>query len=145
MGDPGGHGQAAAEAAAQAARQHAYAPYSNYAVGCAIVANGVMYTGANIENASYGLTICAERVALAHAVMAGVRTLDLVVVTSASQPPAPPCGMCRQSLIEFCADPAKLRIVLLNDRGQRQETSLAALLPMAFTRSQLDGDSSASR
>lgn len=122
---------------ARDARRHAYAPYSAYPVGCTVRAGNTVYSGANIENASYGLTICAERAALVQAVLAGVRELDVVAVATASSPPASPCGMCLQSLIEFCSDPAAMRVILTNDEGERRDLTLAELLPHAFTPRQL--------
>ncbi len=117
-------------AAACEARKNAHAPYSNYAVGAALRSvNGQVFTGCNVENASYGLTICAERVAVASAVAAGLRGFThLAVVTSGG---AAPCGACRQALAEFCDD---LPIALVNadDVQQVIETSLSALLPMRF-------------
>lgn len=111
-------------------RARAYAPYSGYRVGAALRAgSGAVYTGANVENASFGLTVCAERVAFAQAVVAGERALDTVVVATQSSPPAAPCGACRQVLREL--GPA-LRVVLVNDRGERRELSLAELLPEGF-------------
>ncbi|GAB4564433.1 MAG: hypothetical protein Tsb0020_14630 [Haliangiales bacterium] len=123
--------------AANAARERAYAPYSEYQVGCVLVADGRHYRGANIENASYGLCLCAERTALAAAVMDGVRHLDVVVVTTSSQPPAPPCGMCLQALMEFSRDPNATQVILANQRGQRRVLTLAALLPHSFSQREL--------
>ncbi|ACY18566.1 cytidine deaminase [Haliangium ochraceum] len=124
-------------ARAQQARTRAYAPYSNFQVGCVLRAGGHVYEGANIENASYGLCLCAERTALAAAVYAGERALELVVVSSDCSPPATPCGMCRQALSEFCSAPETLRVVLVNARGDREEYTLADLLPHGFERGQL--------
>ncbi len=123
--------------AANAARERAYAPYSEYQVGCVLVADGHRYRGANIENASYGLCLCAERTALAAAVMDGVRHIDVVVVTTSSQPPAPPCGMCLQALVEFSRDPNATQVILANQRGQRRVLTLAALLPHSFSQREL--------
>jgi cytidine deaminase len=124
---------------AREARDRAYAPYSTYPVGCALRAGDAVFSGANVENASYGLTICAERTALVQAVLAGERELDEVAVITSSSPPASPCGMCLQSLVEFCTDPAAVRVILANDRGERRDLTLAELLPHAFTPRQLRG------
>jgi cytidine deaminase len=124
-------------ARARAARSRAYAPYSSFQVGCALHADGHVYEGANMENASYGLCLCAERSALARAVFAGARRIDAVAVSSESSPPATPCGMCLQSLLEFCEDPGKLRVFLVNERGERRDFALADLLPHGFTKHQL--------
>lgn len=124
-------------AAALAARGRAYAPYSGYQVGCALSAGGQMFVGANVENASYGLALCAERTAVARAVVDGQRELDTVVVATQSSPPAAPCGMCRQTLIEFSTRPDAVRVILVNPQGERSETTLAALLPHGFDKTQL--------
>ncbi len=119
--------------AALAARDRAYAPYSHYQVGCAVSAGGRIYQGANIENASYGLTLCAERAAVSMAVLDGHRHIDAVALATQSSPPAAPCGMCLQTLAEFAADPAALPVIAVNDRGERQRLTLAQLLPHGFT------------
>ena len=119
-------------AAARAVRQRAYAPYSTYLVGCAISAGGQIYLGANVENASYGLSICAERVACATAAIDGVRAIDMVAVMTATSPPAAPCGMCLQTLREFCVDPDQLIVVVGNALGEIREFTLSQLIPQAF-------------
>jgi cytidine deaminase len=116
-------------AAARRAQQQAYAPYSKYQVGAALeTEDGQIYTGCNVENASYGLTICAERVAVATAVAAGARRFRRIAIVVGSEPPAPPCGACRQVLSEFAPD--------LDGESAGPETtlswSLRALLPQAF-------------
>ncbi len=118
--------------AAIAVRKRAYAPYSKFRVGAAVGAGGRVYSGCNVENASYGLTICAERAAVASAVAAGARRLEAVAVASGTVPPTPPCGMCLQTLAEFGGP--ELPVLLIGARGAREETTLGALLPHAFTK-----------
>ena len=118
--------------AAVAARKLAYAPYSRFRVGAAVRAVGRIYPGCNVENASYGLTLCAERSAVARAVAAGARRIEAVAVASGTLPPTPPCGMCLQTLAEFAGP--DLPVLLLGARGSREETTLGALLPHAFGR-----------
>lgn len=121
-------------AAAQAARQHAYAPYSRFAVGAAVrTRDGRIFTGANVENASYGLSVCAERSAVLAAVLAGARELVAVAVCSALMPPAAPCGMCRQTLAEFAADCEVLLCGPAEGNGTVVRTWLHELLPRAFS------------
>jgi cytidine deaminase len=114
------------------AQGHAYAPYSRFHVGAAVLAGGQVYTGANVENASYGLAVCAERAAVVRAVLDGTRTLEAIAVASAIAPPAAPCGMCLQTLAEFSPDPGQLRVILGNARGDRRRYTLADLLPHGF-------------
>lgn len=123
--------------AARAARERAYAPYSRYLVGAALYAGSQIYTGGNVENASYGLSICAERMACSTAALAGARNVEMLAVMTSSSPPVAPCGMCLQTLREFCDDPAALVIILVNTRGEESHATLAELSPMAFHRSQL--------
>jgi cytidine deaminase len=117
-------------AAARAARRRAYAPYSSFKVGAALAAGGRIFVGCNVENASFGLTVCAERTAVGAMVTAGVRRLDTVVVASGTTPPTPPCGMCLQTLAEFGGP--DLRVLLAGAGGAVVETTLGALLPQAF-------------
>lgn len=118
-------------AAATEARQHAYAPYSRFAVGAALLAaDDTVYTGCNIENASYGLTCCAERTALYKALSEGAKSFQAIAIVGGMQDEAPcsdcpPCGICRQALAEFCSDDL---IVMLSN----SDTTLGALLPHAF-------------
>lgn len=114
--------------AARKARQKAYAPYSNFAVGAALrTRSGRVFTGCNIENASYGLTICAERVAVAKAISEGERDFEAIAVVSPGG--ATPCGACRQVLAEFNPD---LRIIVADPEGNIRRFRLSELLPEAF-------------
>ena len=118
------------------ARERAWAPYSKFRVGAALrTADGRVFTGANVENASYGLSICAERTAVATAVAAGAREIVEIAIAAPVTPPAAPCGMCRQTLAEFSRE---LPITLVNDLGERISTSLEELLPRAFRGDDLD-------
>ena len=120
--------------AAREAAQQAYCPYSNYPVGAALLTeDGQMYTGCNVENASSGLTLCAERVAIAKAVSDGHRAFDaLAVVGGSSKRPASPCGACRQTLAEFATADTPVFIAPLRKGARAVSTTLGALLPMAF-------------
>lgn len=123
------------------ARTRAYAPYSCYKVGAAVLAGGEVFAGANCENASYGASVCAERHAIAAAVFEGHRAIDAIAVATESSPPASLCGICRQVLREFSGpDPSRVRVVLVNPAGERKETTLGALLPDSFGPDHLDGD-----
>lgn len=113
------------------ARERAYVPFSGFAVGAAVLAaDGRVFTGCNVENRSYGLTICAERVAVATAVAAGARRFEAVAVIAGSSPPAAPCGLCRETLAEFAGP--ELRIHLANPDGERRDTTLGELFPDPF-------------
>lgn len=117
-------------AAALAAREHAHAPYSHFSVGAAIEDSaGRIHTGCNIENATYGLTLCAERVAVFKAMSEGVREFRHVAVAADTDLLTPPCGACRQILWEFCGD---IEITLLNPRGKSETLRLKELFPRAF-------------
>ena len=114
-------------AAAWQVREHAYAPYSNFAVGAALLAaDGRIFTGCNVENISYGLTNCAERVAIGTAVAAGARKFVALAVVADTEVPVSPCGACRQVLAEF-----GVSRVILSNRRERLEFSLEELLPRA--------------
>jgi cytidine deaminase len=117
-------------AAALAARERTYAPYSGYKVGAALlVESGRIYTGCNVENVSYGATICAERVATVKAVSEGECQFKMLAIVTDSVVPASPCGICRQFLSEFCPD---LQLVMANIQGKIVESTLAHYLPDAF-------------
>lgn len=117
--------------AAREAQRQAYAPYSHFAVGAALLtASGKVFTGCNVENASYGLTICAERVAVGSAVAAGERDFVALAVVAPSPGPISPCGACRQILVEFSPG---MRLILANLDGEVLETTAGDLLPGAFT------------
>lgn len=117
-------------AAATAARLHAYAPYSGFAVGAALqAADGRIFTGCNVENLSYGLTICAERHAVGAAVAAGVREFAALAVVAATREPVSPCGACRQVLAEF----GDFSVLLATLEGKTYESTVSALLPRAKT------------
>jgi cytidine deaminase len=120
--------------AARAAQEQAYAPYSNFRVGAALETDdGKVFVGCNVENASYGLTICAERAAICAAVSAGARRFRRAVVVSDCDPPAAPCGACRQVLAEFGSD---LRVESIGPRSAAS-WKISELLPAAFGKEQL--------
>ncbi|MCX5747258.1 MAG: cytidine deaminase [Proteobacteria bacterium] len=121
------------EAAALAVRDRAYAPYSKFHVGAAVLVDGTIYTGANVENASYPLCVCAERCAIGVAVAAGGTRLAAVAVCTDASPPSSPCGACRQVLVEFAIDPATVEVVAINPAGERRRWTLAQLLPDSFS------------
>jgi len=121
------------------ARKNAYAPYSGFAVGAAIAAEtGEVFAGCNVENSSFGLTVCAERAALVNAVQAGFRRLAAVVIVAETDEPTPPCGACRQVLAEF--NP-KLAVRSAGRDGALEEWSLAQLLPSPFVQAKSGNDS----
>jgi len=125
-------------AEADAAREAAYAPYSNFAVGAALLcADGTVQRGCNVENASYPAGICAERGAVAAAVARGQRHFTAVAVAGPAGVALGPCGMCRQVLSEFSADGA-LQVVTRDAAGRAQVATIAALLPAAFGAADLD-------
>jgi cytidine deaminase len=115
---------------ARRARERAYAPYSNFRVGAAVLtAGGDIFTGGNIENASFGATICAERVAIFAAVAAGHRDLTALAVVADTPEPVAPCGLCRQVLAEFNPD---CPVLLANTAGRWRLANLKELFPQAF-------------
>ncbi len=113
---------------AERARDRAYAPYSRFRVGAAVLAGGEVFAGCNVENASYGLTVCAERVAVFSAVAAGQRRIDAVAVSTEAATPTAPCGACRQVLHEFGA----AMTVIMSAGGGTLVRRLSDLLPLAF-------------
>jgi cytidine deaminase len=117
-------------AAALEARQYAHAPYSHFSVGAALEdADGRIHTGCNIENSTYGLTLCAERVAVFKAMSEGVREFRRIAVAADTDILTPPCGACRQILWEFCGD---IEITLVNPRGKSETLRMKDLFPRAF-------------
>ena len=121
--------------AARVAQSRAYAPYSRFLVGAALESeDGRVFTGCNVENASYGLTNCAERVALGSAISAGARQFRRIVVASDAEPPAAPCGACRQVLAEFGES---LVVESVSPRTSRK-WKLSELLPSSFGPGDLD-------
>jgi cytidine deaminase len=122
--------------AADMARSRAYAAYSNFAVGAAILCeDGRVFTGANVENASYGAAICAERVAAFTAVSAGCRAFAAIAVVADSPRPIPPCGSCRQVVVEFTR---RVPVIMANAAGEIEVRSIDELLPLSFETHHLD-------
>lgn len=114
------------------AREKAYVPYSKFKVGAALVSKeGKVYHGCNIENAAYTMTNCAERTAMFKAVSEGVREFESIAVVADTEGPVSPCGACRQVLAEFCEP--NMPVYLINLKGDVQETTVAELLPGAFS------------
>jgi cytidine deaminase len=122
-------------AAARAARENAVATFSKFRVGAALRAkSGKVYTGCNVENASYGLTICAERVAIFKALSEGERGFDAIAVVTDADKLTPPCGACRQIIWEFCGD---AEVILGNLKGKTEVHRMSALFPLPFDISNL--------
>jgi cytidine deaminase len=117
--------------AARDAATQAYAPYSRFPVGAAVLCSRVVYTGANIENASYGLSVCAERNAIFSAIARGMRRIDAICVYTPTSASVTPCGACLQVLSEFAADGAVI-VCCTDDETAEQRYALADLLPAAF-------------
>lgn len=121
--------------AALAARENAHAPYSHFHVGAALEdSSGRVHTGCNVENATYGLTLCAERVAVFKAISEGARQFRRIAIAADTEALTPPCGACRQILWEFCGD---IEITLLNPSGKTEALQLKDLFPRAFDASYL--------
>ncbi len=117
-------------AAARAAREHAHAPFSSFRVGAAVRAkSGRVFTGCNVENATYGLTLCAERVAIFKAVSEGERGFNAIAVAADTETLTPPCGACRQIIWEFCGD---AEVILANLKGKVEIYRMSQLLPKPF-------------
>ncbi|OIP40485.1 MAG: cytidine deaminase [Deltaproteobacteria bacterium CG2_30_63_29] len=115
---------------AQRARANAYAPYSRFRVGAAVrTASGDVYVGCNVENGSFGATVCAERNAVGAAIAAGEREITTVAVTATADEICPPCGICRQVLSEFGPE---MRVLLVTESEEIAEVSLSTLLPVRF-------------
>jgi cytidine deaminase len=139
LGEPGPAGEdEVLVAAARAARERAYAPYSRFSVGAAVRTDAGTFVGANVENASYGLSVCAERVAAASAVASGARRIEAVAIATGAPRPTPPCGACRQFLHEFGPD---MTVISESGTGERRAWRLSELLAEGFG----PGDLAASR
>ncbi|HLJ40669.1 MAG TPA: cytidine deaminase [Candidatus Acidoferrales bacterium] len=122
-------------AAARQARERAHAPFSEFRVGAAVrTKSGRTFGGCNVENASYGLTICAERVAIFKAISEGEREFEAIAVVTDTDTLTPPCGACRQIIWEFCGD---VPVILANLKGKVERESSAKLLPRPFDSSNL--------
>lgn len=120
--------------AAAKAREAAYAPYSHFQVGAAALTdNGILYTGCNIENASYGLTVCAERTAIFSAIAAGEKRIAAVAVIADTPEPTAPCGACRQVMAEFGVED----VIMANTKGEICKLKLRELLPYSFSGSDI--------
>jgi cytidine deaminase len=116
--------------AARSVRERAYAPYSHFMVGAALLADDLVFAAPNIENASYPLSVCAERNAVAAAVSAGHRRIEVVAVVGSGKKPTPPCGGCRQVLYEFGG--SGMTVIAASPGGERLMWALEDLLPAAF-------------
>ena len=128
---------AALREAAFLAMENAYAPYSRFRVGAALLtSSGEIVTGCNVENAAYGEALCAERVAVAAAVARGLKDFDEIAIASESDDPSPPCGSCRQTMSEFAPD---LRVTSYAKNGREASWRLSDLLPEAFALNHLRG------
>lgn len=118
--------------AAKEAYQRAYAPYSKFHVGAsALSTDGVVVSGCNVENASYGLTVCAERNCISHAVVNGMQTFKYIMIYTEQEKLTPPCGACRQVIAEFFEQSAQ--VIAVNHHDKQQIWTVTELLPDAFT------------
>jgi cytidine deaminase len=115
---------------ARSAAAHAYAPYSRFLVGAAVLTDAAIYSGANVENASYGLSVCAERNAIFQAVAQGARRIDAICIYTPTSAAVTPCGACLQVLREFASE--ALIVCCTDDDGAERRYALAELLPAAF-------------
>ena len=116
---------------AKKARENAAAPFSKYKVGAALrTKGGKVFHGCNVENCTYGLTVCAERVALLSAIAAGEREFDAIAVVTQSEVPGTPCGPCRQLMWEYCGD---IPVTIANLQGKRIDYQLSQLFPFPFS------------
>ena len=123
--------------AAKEIRDNSYSPYSQYKVACALrCKDGHIFTGVNVENASYGATICAERSAIVNAITAGNKEIEEYLILTDEEKPWAPCGVCRQVMIEFSS--AHTKVTLANLKGHRKTILLSELVPFSFTKKQLD-------
>lgn len=122
-------------AAARHARENAYAPFSNFRVGAALRGiSGKIFGGCNVENATYGLTVCAERIAIFKAISEGERGFDAIAVVTDTDTLTPPCGACRQLIWEFCGD---VPVILSNLKGKSETMQMSTLFPKPFDSSNL--------
>lgn len=123
---------------AMKAKENSYSPYSKFRVGAALLCrDGKVYSGTNVENASFGGTVCAERIAMFKAVSEGERDFEKIVISVDSENLGYPCGLCLQVMTEFCDDDFK--IVVSNRHGEYKELKLIDALPNAFRKKELDG------
>lgn len=121
---------------AQKASQRAYSPYSKFKVGSSLLANnGKIFAGCNVENASYGGTVCAERVAIFKALSEGFQRFESILIYTDQEEPWPPCGICRQVMSEFCLP--ETPVLLANSKGVKKTLTLGELLPYSFVSSHL--------
>ncbi len=123
--------------AATKAREQAWAPYSQFQVGAALLTNGgEIFTGANVENSSYGLAVCAERIAVFKAVTAGRKEFEAIVIVTDTPTPSPPCGACLQVMSEFAP---RLQVHMVNLNGRSESKRLDEMMPFGFSKSYLEG------